>query len=128
MKFIGIIPHDPVRIEYLFEQFRVRDDDVVELNMRGKKLRFSFCSYKKGFPLEKFLQEAEKKRREMKGSGIICIAGASDMEKLISSALDMGYRIYMFDLDGDFFYGRGIFPVIRVGDPGHLVRMMEEIL
>ncbi len=128
MKFIGIVLRNPVMMDALLRGFTFHGGDVLEMSVAGKKLRFSFCAFGEGIPLRDLLLRAEERRKEIKGSGVVCIAGASDMEKLVSSALNMGYRIYMFDLDGDFLYGRGLFPVFRIRDYGQLNQEMEKIL
>ncbi len=110
------------------KEFGFHGDDTLEISVEGKKLRFSFCVYRQGFPLDDLLRGAEEKRKQMKGSGVVCIAGASDMEKIVPIALNSGYRIYMLDLDGHFLYGRGIFPVIRIRDFRRLKEVLEEIL
>ncbi len=128
MKFIGIVSPGPAMLDTLLQEFRFQENDVLEISVGGRKLRFAFCRYREGFPLENFLRTAEDRRREIKGSGVVCVAGVSDMERLTSAAVDMGYRVFIFDLDGDFLYGRGLFPVIRVRNYRQLIRKMEEIL
>ena len=74
------------------------------------------------------LRKAEERRRELKGSGVVCVLGVFDMERVVSPALDMGYDLFIFDSSGEFLYGKGLFPVIRIEDFKELSDWAERIL
>ncbi len=113
---------------FLLRNSALQEEDLLEVSVRGKKLRFSFCRYERGIPVFNALRRAEETRKNIKGSGVICVAGAGDMEGIITHAINMGYRIYILDMDGKFLYGRGLFPVIRIYDSHHLEKVLEGIL
>ena len=128
MRFIGIILSSPCQLDELLKYFNHVDMGVAEVDAGGRKLRFALCGLPYGIPHNELLKEAEEKRQKIKGSGVICITGALEMEKLVPHILNKGYRVIMLDLTGSFLYGRGLFPTIAVSDSKKLHGIMEFIL
>ena len=95
MKLVIIIPSSPVFIGTLLENLGVLSDSVLELRLSGKMVRLIVCDTLSPYPIEEILHTAEEKKAMQKASGILCISGEGDLEKILEKARDVGYETYI---------------------------------